>query len=331
MTTHTAIASTAKGQFDAIQRVLLKVAYASMVAFDTYITDVGLVVVEYPVILGVNAAGTVAEIGSGVESLAVGDRVTAFQPYGQGRKDGPKGTMQEFVILPTFQCAKVPDSIALESAATVPDNFITSFYTLFDQLSLPVPTAFPAPTPPPNHAIPILVYGAGSTTGQYALQLLHAAGYTNVLATASPKHHAFLRTLGATHVFDYASATLTADVARAVGGDGKVALALDAITAEGTLARIAEAPMHWEVPAERNPFPASVTIKYVRTFTYAENAYLKDSLMPKILPELLASGLIQPNRVRLLDQGTFKERVSTGLDLLRNNRISGEKVVVKVA
>jgi 3-methylcrotonyl-CoA carboxylase alpha subunit len=84
MTTHTAIASTAKGQFDAIQvvtekpgpgEVLLKVAYASMVAFDTYITDVGLVVVEYPVILGINAAGTVAEIGSGVESLAVGDRV----------------------------------------------------------------------------------------------------------------------------------------------------------------------------------------------------------------------------------------------------------------
>jgi NADPH:quinone reductase-like Zn-dependent oxidoreductase len=138
------------------------------------------------------------------------------------------------------------------------------------------------------------VYGTGSTPSQYALQLPHAAGYTNVLATASPKHHAFLRTLGATHVFDYASATLTADVARAVGGDGKVALALDAITAEGTLARIAEvlsaqgtlalllpiktgnnvavgeAPMHWEVPAERNPFPASVTLKYVRTFTYAE-------------------------------------------------------------
>jgi hypothetical protein len=60
-----------------------------------------------------------------------------------------------------------------------------------------------------------------------------------------------------------------------------------------------------------------------------QNAYLKDNLMPKILPELLASGLIQPNRVRLLDQGTFKERVATGLDLLRNNRISGEKVVVK--
>jgi hypothetical protein len=35
--------------------------------------------------------------------------------------------------------------------------------------------------------------------------------------------------------------------------------------------------------------------------------------------------------VRLLDRGTFKEHVAMGLDLLRNNRIRGEKVVVMVA
>jgi len=31
-----------------------------------------------------------------------------------------------------------------------------------------------------------------------------------------------------------------------------------------------------------------------------------------------------------MDEGTLKERVATGLDLLRNNKVSGEKVVVKV-
>ncbi|KAJ7790601.1 hypothetical protein B0H14DRAFT_3501451 [Mycena olivaceomarginata] len=181
---------------------------------------------------------------------------TAFQPYGQGRKDGPKEKIQEFVILPTFHCAKVPDSIAPESAATVPDNFITSFYTLFDQLFLPVPTSPPSPRPP-----------RPPTTPSHP-RLPHAAGYTNVLATASPKHHAFLRTLSATHVFDYASATLTADVARAVSGDvlsaqGTLALLLPIKT--GNNVAVGEAPMHWEVPAECNPFPASVTLKYVKT------------------------------------------------------------------
>ncbi|KAJ7855749.1 hypothetical protein B0H14DRAFT_2353121, partial [Mycena olivaceomarginata] len=209
---------------------------------------------------------------------------------------------------------QVPDSTALESAVTVPDHVFTSLHpSTCSSTSFPHPsTAFPAPSPPPNHTIPILVYGAGSTTGQhleYALQLLHAASHTNILTTASHKHHAFLCTLGATHVFNYASPTLTADIACAVGGDGKVVHAVNAITVEGTLARIAEvlkaqgtltllllikvgdnvavgeAPMH-RVLVERNPFPAFVMSKYVQTFTgtYAKNVYFKDNLMPKILP-----------------------------------------------
>ncbi|KAJ7698970.1 chaperonin 10-like protein [Mycena rosella] len=362
MSTHTAIAALAKGKFDAIEvetespsagHVLVKVEFASMIAFDSYITDVGFGVETYPVTLGFNAAGIVAEVGEGVSALAVGDRVTAFSLYGRGSKDGLKGTMQEFAVLPEHLCAKVRADlfIALDAAATIPDNFITSFYTLFDQLALPVPAAFPASTPPPDHALPILIYGAGSTAGQYAIQLLHAAGYTNIVATASPKHHAFLRALGATRVVDYASPTLAADI---TAGGEQMALAVDAITAEGTLAKIAqvlkpqgavslllpikegdavavgEAAMHFTFPEGRNPFAPETTIAYVRTFNYCQNEYLKANLMPKILPHLLETGLIQPNRVRLLDQGTFKERVAIGLDLLRNNKVSGEKIVVKV-
>lgn len=52
--------------------------------------------------------------------------------------------------------------------------------------------------------------------------------------------------------------------------------------------------------------------------------------MPKILPSLLDQGLILPNRMHLLDQGTLKDRAQTGLDLLRNNKLSGEKIIVKI-
>ncbi|KAJ7698979.1 chaperonin 10-like protein [Mycena rosella] len=362
MSTHTAIAAVAKGQFDAIQvemekpgagQVRVKVAYASLAAFDTYIADVGFGVAKlYPVGLGLNAAATVVEVGEGVTALAVGDRIMAFSVYEFGRGTGGlSGTIQELLVLRDFLCAKVPDKLALEAAATIPDNFVSAFYALFDQLALPVPAAFPASTPPPDHALPILIYGAGSTSGQYAIQLLHAAGYTNIVATASPKHHAFLRGLGATRVVDYASPTLAADIT--TGGE-QMALALDTISAEGTLAKIAqvlkpqgavalllpikdgdtvavgEAAMHMAVPEGRNPFTPETKIVYVRAFTYYQNEYLKDNLMSKILPQLLAAGIIQPNRVRLLEQGTFKERVAVGLDLLRNNRVSGEKVIVKV-
>lgn len=82
--THTAIATTGKGTFDAIEvptetpgrgEILLKTEYSSMIALDTYRTDLGFAVEEYPLVLGFNASGTVHEVGPEVNGLAAGDRV----------------------------------------------------------------------------------------------------------------------------------------------------------------------------------------------------------------------------------------------------------------
>ncbi|KDR85541.1 hypothetical protein GALMADRAFT_132225 [Galerina marginata CBS 339.88] len=322
MSTHTAIAAISKGKFDTIQvptetpgdgEVLIQVAYASMIAFDTYVTDRGFYFQDYPVILGFSGAGTIKEIGRGVDDLKVGDRI--------------------------------PDTLLLKEAATIPDNFVTAFYTLFHQLGLPIPSSFPATEVPPLSSTPILIYGAGSTCGIYALQLLHVAGYKKVIATASKKHHEYLRSLGATHTFDYKSSTLVDEVSNAVGGDGKIMLAVDCITAESTLEIIArmvsplskvalllpikqgdtvtnalDQAFYFEIPEEKNLFPKGTELIGVRTFSYQQDEYLRDNLMPKILPGLLNSGYIKPARPLLLDKGDFKERVGTGLQLLRENK-----------
>ena len=136
--------------------------------------------------------------------------------------------------------SKVPETIPLDAAATVPDNFVTAFYTLFNQLGLPIPRSLPATSPPPLANSPVFIYGAGATSGRYMIQLLHSAGYKNILATASPKHHDFLRSLGATSLFDYRSPELTNEIARAVGQEGKVAVAVDCIATEKTLEQIAQ-------------------------------------------------------------------------------------------
>ncbi|CAA7268084.1 unnamed protein product [Cyclocybe aegerita] len=321
-----------------------------MIAFDTYVTDRGFYVQEYPWTLGFSGAGTIKRLGAKVNGLSVGDRVTFF-----GMGPSRSKSLQECSVQPRSVVSKIPDSLSLEEASTIPDNFVTSFYTLFNQLALPLPSSFPAQTPPPLSKTPILVYGAGSTAGVYAIQLLHLAGYKKILATASKKHHEYLRSLGATDTFDYNSSTLVEEIAKTVGEDGKVLIAVDCITADGTLAilgkivsplgKIAlllpikegnaviggqEQRMYFEVAEDSNPFPKGTKIVYVRTFNYQKDEYLKQNLMPKILPRLLDSGYIKPTQVRLLEKGSFKERVGTGLDLLRNNQISGEKVVVKV-
>lgn len=174
---------------------------------------------------------------------------------------------------------------------TIPDNFVTAFWALFDNLQLKFPSSFSAKPAPPSADAPILVYGAGATSGQYAIQLLKFAGYTNIFATASPRHHEYLRSLGASHVFDYNNAALAAEVEAAAGG--KVSVVLDCVTAESTIAAVSkfispqgsvalllpikegsavtgapDAQMHMELLDEKNPFPQTVKVIGVKTFTY---------------------------------------------------------------
>ncbi|KAF9469625.1 carbamoyl-phosphate synthase L chain, ATP binding domain-containing protein [Collybia nuda] len=367
MATHLAIATTAKGQIDSVEvptespgegELRLKVEYSSLIAFDTYMTDLGYTVKQYPTTLGFNVSGIVVEVGSGVTDVATGDRecfyfkVAAFA-YASPRSKG----MQEYSIQPRNVCAKIPDSLPLDEAATIPDNFVTAFYTLFNQIGLPIPDSFPATAPPPLAHTAIFIYGASSTTGQYALQLLRLAGYQRIVAVSNAIHHSWLRTLGAGFAFDQRSPWLVQNVARVVaGGDNKAMLVMDCIGSEDTLDYIAKfispkgklavlLPMkeseklivggvenlHMGIPPNKNPLPEGTEVIGVRTFLYREkDQYLADNLLPKILPSLLEAGHIKPNRVRLMEEGSFKERVSNGLDLLRNAKLGGDKVIVKI-
>jgi NADPH:quinone reductase-like Zn-dependent oxidoreductase len=85
MSTHTAIATTAKGVVSTIQvptptpgpsDVLLRIDYATLIAMDTWMVDEGSYVQSYPTTLGFNAAGTVVKTGYNVKDLQVGDRVS---------------------------------------------------------------------------------------------------------------------------------------------------------------------------------------------------------------------------------------------------------------
>jgi NADPH:quinone reductase-like Zn-dependent oxidoreductase len=117
---------------------------------------------------------------------------------------------------------------------------VTAYLTAFTRLGLSAPDSFPAITPPSDATTPILIYGGGSTVGQYTIQVLSAAGYKNVLVTASPKHHQFLKNLGAAQTFDYKSESLVNDIASAIGGERKVKYAMDCIATQTTLAHLAQ-------------------------------------------------------------------------------------------
>jgi NADPH:quinone reductase-like Zn-dependent oxidoreductase len=134
----------------------------------------------------------------------------------------------------------------MEQVATIPENFITVFNTMASDLNLPTPWPKPAGYVPPRADEPILIWGAASSVGQQALQVLRYYGYKHLLATASSAHHDYLKNIGASAVVDYKDpnvAELLLSAAVQIRGDKQpaVPMVIDCIgSQEGSLRAIAQ-------------------------------------------------------------------------------------------
>ena len=81
--------------------------------------DLGIMVARWPRVLGVEGAGIVEEVGSGVHDLQVGDEVAGWE--GGGAQEGSwGGAYQERVAIPAGLLMKKPKNISLEEAASLP-------------------------------------------------------------------------------------------------------------------------------------------------------------------------------------------------------------------
>lgn len=119
-------------------------------------------------------------------------------------------------------------------------SIVTVLWSFFGpNLRLPFPSEFPSATSPPDAQAPFVVWGASGSVGQYALQILKLAGYKKVIAVASARHHAYLKTLGATATFDYRSPDVVEQILKEAGG--KIKYLFDTIGDEaGSLVHVAK-------------------------------------------------------------------------------------------
>jgi len=170
---------------------------------------------KLPFILGSDLAGEVVEVGAGVSRFKVGDRVLAHAVGTDKKRNRPaESAFQHYTVVLAHLTAPIPDTLSYESAAVLPLGLSTAACGLFqqDQLAL----SHPAATAPPTGKT-LLVWGGSTSVGSNAIQLAVAAGY-EVITTASPRNFAYVRQLGASHVFDYHSPTVVADVVEALRG-----------------------------------------------------------------------------------------------------------------
>jgi NADPH:quinone reductase-like Zn-dependent oxidoreductase len=92
----------------------------------------------------------------------------------------------------------MPKKLSFEKAAAVPLTGLTAYQSLFDKAGL-------------KKGETCLVVGASGGVGSFAVQFARLAG-AKVIAVASKKNHAYLRSLGAKHVIDYTTQDVLAEV-----------------------------------------------------------------------------------------------------------------------
>lgn len=132
-------------------------------------------------ILGLEVAGEVSAIGTGVSGRSVGERVCALT-------NG--GGYAEFVTAPSGQCLLLPSGLPMDEAAALPETFFTVWTNVFDRASLKEGQTF-------------LVHGGSGGIGITAIQMAKNRG-ARVFATAGTEEKcAACRRLGAEIAVNY--------------------------------------------------------------------------------------------------------------------------------
>ena len=160
--------------------------------------------------LGTEVCGHILEVGSGVSSVSVGDRVVGVKRGTRGMF-GPEAVTHEELVAPA------PPDLSATALATMPTVFLSAALS-YELAGLKAGDR-------------VLIHAGAGGVGLAGIQLAQAAG-AEVFATASAPKQAYLRSLGVEHVFDSRTTAFGEEILEATGGEG-VDLILNSLTAEG--------------------------------------------------------------------------------------------------
>ena len=157
----------------------------------------GLLVVGWPLGLGVDAVGIVVEVGSEASSkygFKTGDQVFGCTRLGSLGYTGA----QEYFLFDAAVTMRKPKNISMVEAATLGVSSETACLGLFDGLGLTLPDPQNLPSGKNEW---IIILGGASSVGKAAIQLAKASGY-KVASSCSSKSAAGVKQIGGVP-FDY--------------------------------------------------------------------------------------------------------------------------------
>lgn len=174
----------------AMGQVLIEVKASSVNPIDWKIVDGDLKTifpVKFPTTLGFDLAGTVVEVGAGVQRLKVGDAVWADLGFDMH-------AYAEYAVANESIVAIAPKALTAAEAAVLPLVSLTGYDALV--------TYGKAPWAKSANKTVLITAGQGGT-GLVGIQLAKAWGAQTVITSASTENVALMRKLGADVVVDY--------------------------------------------------------------------------------------------------------------------------------
>ncbi|TID19599.1 hypothetical protein E2P81_ATG06766 [Venturia nashicola] len=119
-----------------------------------------------PINQGDDISGTVHAVGSNVTEFKVGDRVAAFHEM-----MSPHGSYAEYALSWQHTTFHLPQNTSFEEGASIPLAAMTAALGLYQRLGLPEPWQRNSIIGKPFASEPLVIWGAGSAVGSYAIQL----------------------------------------------------------------------------------------------------------------------------------------------------------------
>ncbi len=197
-------------------QALVEVAIAGVNYLDVY-QRTGVTPVQPPYPAGVEGVGVVAEVGSDVTDVSVGQRV--------GWLSGGQGSFADYTVVEAAKAVPIPDEVDDESAAASLMQGVTAQYLATD-------------TYPIRPGDPVLVHAAAGGVGQMLVQVAKLRGGTVIGTVSTETKMETARAAGADHVVLYED--FVEEVRSRTDGRG-VAVVYDGVgatTFEGSLAAL---------------------------------------------------------------------------------------------
>jgi NADPH:quinone reductase len=260
---------------------------------------------------GLDAAGTIDSLGSGVHGWKKRDRICAILTG---------GGYAEYCAVPAAQVLPIPDGWSAVEAATLPENLFTVYDNLVTRGGL-------------HQGETVLIHGGTSGIGSMAIMLARALGAIPIATAGTPAKCEACLQLGAVRAINYKESDFVAaaqgvDVVLDLVGAPYLDRNLDALAPEGRLVIVSTqggrtAPLDISKLMSKRLRMLGSTM---RARTAAAKGEVAQALLKNIWPRLPAKNPIRPvidSVFSLIDARLAHERMENG------NHIG--KIVLEIA